>query len=44
VLFHHDPQHSDRRLEQLEDHARDLTGADCELPLLAREGMTLELG
>jgi phosphoribosyl 1,2-cyclic phosphodiesterase len=44
VLFHHDPDHSDRRLEELEERARDLTGGDRDPPLLAREGMTLELG
>jgi phosphoribosyl 1,2-cyclic phosphodiesterase len=43
VLFHHDPEHSDGRLAQLEKRARDLTGDDREPPLLAREGMTLEL-
>jgi phosphoribosyl 1,2-cyclic phosphodiesterase len=43
VLFHHEPGHSDRTLEELEDRARDLAGADVSPPLLAREGMTLEL-
>ena len=41
VLFHHEPTHSDRDLERLEDRARELNdGID---PLLAREGMTIEL-
>ena len=44
VLFHHDPEHSDGRLEELEQRARDLTGEDRDPPLLAREGMTLEIG
>jgi phosphoribosyl 1,2-cyclic phosphodiesterase len=43
VLFHHDPEHSDRMLEELERHARQLTDAERDPPVLAREGMTLEL-
>jgi phosphoribosyl 1,2-cyclic phosphodiesterase len=43
VLFHHDPEHSDRVLEELEARARRLTGKEGEPPELAREGMTLEL-
>jgi phosphoribosyl 1,2-cyclic phosphodiesterase len=43
VLFHHDPDHSDPVLEELEEHARRLTGDDGAPPVLAREGMTLEL-
>jgi phosphoribosyl 1,2-cyclic phosphodiesterase len=43
LLFHHEPNHSDRTLEELEDIARDLSGGDLEPPLLAREGMTIEL-
>ena len=43
VLFHHDPEHSDRELEELEGRARELTGKDRVPPVLAREGMTLEL-
>jgi phosphoribosyl 1,2-cyclic phosphodiesterase len=43
VLFHHEPNHSDRRLEELEDRARELAGVDIPPPVLAREGMTLEL-
>jgi phosphoribosyl 1,2-cyclic phosphodiesterase len=44
VLFHHDPDHSDRMLEELEARARELTDDDREPPKLAREGMTLEPG
>jgi phosphoribosyl 1,2-cyclic phosphodiesterase len=43
VLFHHDPEHSDATLEELEERARELAGDDLEPPVLAREGMTLEL-
>jgi phosphoribosyl 1,2-cyclic phosphodiesterase len=43
VLFHHEPNHSDRTLEELEDRARDLAGGDVPPPLLAREGMTFDL-
>jgi phosphoribosyl 1,2-cyclic phosphodiesterase len=43
VLFHHEPGRSDRSLEELEEQARSLTtDADGE-PVLAREGMVLEL-
>jgi ribonuclease BN (tRNA processing enzyme) len=40
VLFHHEPTHSDRELERLEDIAREL-GAPA--PTLAREGMVFDL-
>ena len=43
VLFHHEPNHSDRTLEALEDRARELAGGDVAPPVLAREGMTLDL-
>jgi hypothetical protein len=43
VLFHHEPERSDRALELLEDRARELTDADQLPPMLAREGMVLEL-
>jgi phosphoribosyl 1,2-cyclic phosphodiesterase len=42
VLFHHDPNHSDATLEQLEAHARSLAPPDADPPLIAREGMVLE--
>ena len=44
VLFHHEPQRSDHALELLEDRARDLTRPDRLPPMLAREGMVIELG
>ena len=43
VLFHHDPQHSDGALEELEERARALTSANRTPPLLAREGTTLDV-
>jgi hypothetical protein len=43
VLFHHEPQHSDDALEQLEERARELTSSDRSPPLLAREGATIDL-
>ena len=43
VLFHHDPDHADRELEQLQARAQELTDADRDPPRLAREGMTLEV-
>jgi phosphoribosyl 1,2-cyclic phosphodiesterase len=42
VLFHHDPDRSDRDLESLEGHARSLTPPDRPPPVLAREGMTID--
>jgi phosphoribosyl 1,2-cyclic phosphodiesterase len=43
VLFHHEPQRSDRELESLEARARTLSGGGQLPPVLAREGMVLEL-
>ena len=43
VLFHHDPDRSDRRLELLEERARDLSPPDRPPPILAREGMVIDL-
>jgi phosphoribosyl 1,2-cyclic phosphodiesterase len=43
VLFHHEPERSDDGLELLEDRARELAGGDGPPPVLAREGMVLEL-
>src|SRR5215831_1589857 len=43
VLFHHEPDHSDGELEALERRARELAGADVEAPVLAREGMVVDL-
>ena len=44
LLFHHDPLHDDRQLEQLEARARELAADHEPPPTLAREGMTIELG
>jgi phosphoribosyl 1,2-cyclic phosphodiesterase len=43
VLFHHEPERSDRALELLEDRARELNQGDQLPPVLAREGMVIEL-
>jgi phosphoribosyl 1,2-cyclic phosphodiesterase len=43
VLFHHEPRRSDHALELLEDRARDLTGPEQLPPMLAREGMVIEV-
>jgi phosphoribosyl 1,2-cyclic phosphodiesterase len=43
VLFHHEPERSDSALEQLEDRARELAGSEQLPPILAREGMVLDL-
>jgi len=43
VLFHHEPQRSDPELERLEARAREVDGADELAPVLAREGMVIEL-
>lgn len=43
VLFHHDPDRSDRRLELLEERARELGPPDRPPPILAREGMVIDL-
>jgi phosphoribosyl 1,2-cyclic phosphodiesterase len=43
VLFHHEPNHSDRDLEQLEDRAREISDSLERPPALAREGMVVEL-
>jgi phosphoribosyl 1,2-cyclic phosphodiesterase len=42
-LFHHEPLHSDGSLERLEARARSLAGGDGAGPILAREGMVVEL-
>jgi ribonuclease BN (tRNA processing enzyme) len=44
VLFHHDPWHADGVLDEIEDRARALWNGNGEPPLLAREGMHIELG
>jgi phosphoribosyl 1,2-cyclic phosphodiesterase len=44
VLFHHEPRHGDRLLEQLEDRARELSNENGgAAPRLAHEGMVVEL-
>jgi phosphoribosyl 1,2-cyclic phosphodiesterase len=43
ILFHHEPRHSDGSLERLEARARSLAGRDEGRPVLAREGMVVEL-
>ena len=43
ILFHHEPYHGDESLEELEESARTL-GADAAAPpVLAREGMVVDL-
>jgi phosphoribosyl 1,2-cyclic phosphodiesterase len=44
VLFHHEPDRSDRELERLEARARELAGDGQPAPVLAREGMVIDLG
>jgi phosphoribosyl 1,2-cyclic phosphodiesterase len=43
VLFHHDPAHSDEELEVHLKRAYDLWGSHNTAPVLAREGMEIEL-
>jgi len=43
VLFHHDPGRSDRALESLEGRAREISPSDRPSPVLAREGMTIDV-
>jgi len=43
VLFHHDPDRSDRGLQSLQERARELSPPDRPPPMLAREGMVIEL-
>jgi phosphoribosyl 1,2-cyclic phosphodiesterase len=44
-LFHHDPNHSDAKVSQMEDQARQLVAAKNSKLVIeaAREGMTFEL-
>jgi ribonuclease BN (tRNA processing enzyme) len=44
VLFHHDPFHTDADLEKLEVEARRLWGPDGDPPVLAYEGLQMEMG
>ena len=43
VLFHHDPDRSDRQLEAIKDRAVGLSPDDRPPPLVAREGLVIEL-
>jgi phosphoribosyl 1,2-cyclic phosphodiesterase len=43
VLFHHDPAHTDEQLEHHLKRARELWGPGNDAPVLAREGMEIEL-
>jgi phosphoribosyl 1,2-cyclic phosphodiesterase len=43
VLFHHEPERSDHALELLQARARELAEGEQLPPVLAREGMVLEL-
>lgn len=43
VLFHHDPGHSDEQLEAHRKRAKELWGGHNDAPILAREGMEIEL-
>ena len=44
ALFHHDPMRSDRALDELYDEVAELLRNDQEPPLIAREGLQIELG
>src|SRR5262245_13509721 len=44
VLFHHEPERSDDGLESLLERARELADEGAEPPVLAREGMQIDLG
>jgi phosphoribosyl 1,2-cyclic phosphodiesterase len=43
VLFHHDPTHSDDRMQELEAEARSFADDGGDPPTIAREGMVLDL-
>lgn len=43
VLFHHDPLHTDRDLDGMLAHAREVAAGDADHVLLGHEGMTLNL-
>jgi phosphoribosyl 1,2-cyclic phosphodiesterase len=43
VLFHHDPGHSDEELEMHLRRATELWGGNNDAPVLAREGMEIDL-
>jgi phosphoribosyl 1,2-cyclic phosphodiesterase len=43
ILFHHDPYHSDTDLEVIEAQARELWGSNGNPPILAFDGMEIDL-
>jgi phosphoribosyl 1,2-cyclic phosphodiesterase len=43
IMFHHDPEHSDEDLELLLKWARDLWGDAANMPILAYEGMEIDV-
>jgi phosphoribosyl 1,2-cyclic phosphodiesterase len=43
VLFHHDPSHTDDQLEAHLERAKELWGSHNTAPVLARDGMEIEL-
>ena len=44
AMFHHDPMRSDRELDELYDEVAELLRSDQEPPLIAREGLEIDLG
>ena len=44
AMFHHDPMRSDRALDELYDEVAELVRENQEPPLIAREGLEIELG
>lgn len=44
AMFHHDPMRSDQALEELYDEVADLLRDEQEAPLIAREGLEIDLG
>ncbi len=44
ALFHHDPMRSDRALDELYDEVAELLRDEQEAPLIAHEGMEIDLG
>jgi phosphoribosyl 1,2-cyclic phosphodiesterase len=44
VMFHHDPMHTDEYLEKMLERARELWGKGDGEPVLAYEGLEIELG
>jgi ribonuclease BN (tRNA processing enzyme) len=44
AMFHHDPMRSDRELEALYDDVAEIVRDEQEPPLIAREGLEINLG